>query len=187
MAVAEKRAAEIAGKRPHIGALAAPRLEHRAVLVGMVAEPDPGDRHAPRRKLELLLVAGEVVGAGAIDLERGVARRDLLDLTDEIRQPRLDFGAGWSQIASRDHLSIGVVGVGLGPEADREPVLLAAFDREGDGLGRLAECDRKHAGRERIERAGMPRLRRLIEALHARNGLRRGHPLGFVEDEPAVD
>ena len=94
---------------------------------------------------------------------------------------------GRPPVALRDRLPLGVVGVGLGAEADREAVLLAALDREGDGLGRLAEGDRKDAGRERIERAGMSRLRRLVEALHARNGLRRGHPRGLVEDEPAID
>ena len=87
----------------------------------------------------------------------------------------------------RDHLP-SASSVSVRPaEADREPVLLAALDREGDGLGRLAEGDRQHAGRERIERAGMSRLRRLVEALHPRNGLRRGHPRGLVEDEPAMD
>src|SRR5262245_41561304 len=187
MAVTTKRAAEIAGKRTDISALAAPRLEHRTVLVGMLAEPDPGNCHAPRRKLELLLVAGEVVSASAIDLERRIARRHLLDVAGEIGKPGLDLAAGRPPSALRNRLPLGVVGVGLGAEADREPVLLAVLDREGDGLGRLAECDRKDAGCERIERAGMSRLRRLIEALHARNGLRRGHARRLVEDEPAID
>src|SRR5262245_55993363 len=152
MAVTTKRAAEIAGQRADTIALPPPRLEHRTVLVGMLAEPDPGNRHAPRRKLELLLVAGEVVSASAIDLERGIARRHLLDVASEIGKPGLDLGAGRPPIALRNRLPLGVVGVGLGAEADREPVLLAALDREVDGLGRLAECGRKDGGWEGIER-----------------------------------
>src|SRR5262245_65929149 len=125
MAVALKRAAKIAGERPYISALAAACLEHRAARVGIFAKPDPGDRHAPRRKLELLLVAGEVVGAGAVDLERGVAGGHLLDVAGEIGKPRLDLGAGRPPLALRNRLPLGIVSVGLGAKANREPVFLA--------------------------------------------------------------
>ena len=81
-------AADIAGQRPHIGALAAFGLEHRMIRVGHVDELEPVDLDRARRKFDHLAVAGEIVGALAVDLDGGIARRHLLDRAGEARQQR---------------------------------------------------------------------------------------------------
>src|SRR5262249_8373993 len=108
MAKGAERPAEVPGERPHIGALAALGFENTMVLVGMGNEGEPCNRNGPRLKFELFFVAGEVVGASAIDLERGKARRHLGNLSSETRQGRLDLGARRPRIALRDLLPLGV-------------------------------------------------------------------------------
>ena len=66
MAVAAERAAEIAGERAHVGALAAIGLEGRLLAV-MADELEPVDDDLARGDLELRAVAGEIVGALAGD------------------------------------------------------------------------------------------------------------------------
>ena len=79
MAETAQSAAEIAGQRAHIGALAAFGLEHRMIGVGDVDQLQPADLDRPGRKFHRLAVAGEVIGALAVDLDRRIARRHLLD------------------------------------------------------------------------------------------------------------
>ena len=85
-------------------------------------------------KLELLLFPGKVVGAGAGDLQRRIARRHLADLADEAGQRRLDLGPGRPPVARRDHRAFGVVGVGGLPEAHREAILLVPSTAKGTVL-----------------------------------------------------
>ena len=70
---------------------------------------------------------------------------------------------------------------------DGEAIGLLALLHEGDRLRRFAEGDRQEAGGERIERAGVTGLLGVEEALQQRDGARRGHADGFVENDPAVD
>ena len=95
MAVAAERAAEVARDRAHVGALAAFGLEHGRVAVGL-DEREPIDVDRPRGDLEGLAVAGEIIGARAVDLDGGKGRRRLLDQADEARQqpPRSRPGVG---------------------------------------------------------------------------------------------
>src|SRR5699024_2159463 len=76
---------------------------------------------------------------------------------------------------------------GLGAPTDGESVGFLAIHGKGDGLGRLAECDWKYAGGERIESAGVAGFLRIEQALHAGERMRAGQPQRLVEDEPAVD
>ena len=77
-------------------------------------------------------------------------------------QQRLDRRRAWAAPAERgDDRALGVVGVGLGAEADGEAVGLLPVDGERHRLGRLAERDRQDAGRQGIERAGVAGLLRL--------------------------
>src|SRR6478609_4187616 len=187
MGEAAERDPEVPGKRPHIGALAATRLDHAMVGIRHVNEREAFDQSRPRGKLEILLVPGEVVGPGASYLQRRIARWHLADLTNEAWQRRLDLRERGVSIARRHDRAICVVSVGGCAEAHREAVLLVAFYRERHGLGRFAEGDGQHSGGERVERAGVTRLLRAIEVPHPRYGLRRGHALRLVQHEPAMD
>ena len=83
--------------------------------------------------------------------------------------------------------ALGVVGIGVRAPAHGEAVVLRAVDGVRHGLGGLAERDRQHAGRQRIERAGMPGLLRIEQAAHGADRLRRGHAGRLVQHQPAVD
>ena len=155
MAEAAERAAHVAGERAHIGALAAFGLEHRVVGVGRLDQIEAVDVDRARLELHHLAVAGEVIGALAVDLDGREARRHLRDGAGEARQQRADRLGRRPQLARRRDAPFGVVGVALLAPAHREAVALAAVHDERDGLGRLAERDRQEARGERIERAGM--------------------------------
>src|SRR5262245_30607848 len=187
MGEAAEGLSKVAGQGPHIGAFSACRLDHAMVGVGRVDQLEALDQRTPRGKLEVLVFPGKVVGPGAPNLERRVARRHLADLADEARQCRSDVGPRGSGIARRHDSAFGIVGVGGGAEAQRETVLLVAFHSEGHRLGRLAEGDGQDAGGERVERAGVACFLRTVEVPCPRYGLRRGHALRLVEDEPAVN
>ena len=85
MAETAQSAAEIAGERADIGALAAFGLEHGVVGVRASDELEPVDLDRARREFDRLAVAGEIVGALALDLDGGKARRHLLDRAGEAR------------------------------------------------------------------------------------------------------
>src|SRR3954453_1841405 len=92
MPEAAERPAEVAGERPHIGALAALRLEHGA-LAGMAHHRKPRDLDGAGLQLDGLAVASEIIGALALDLHRREAGRHLLDRAGEAGQERLYVGA----------------------------------------------------------------------------------------------
>ncbi len=70
------------------------------------------DVERTRGKRHLLAVAGALVGALTVDLHRGKLRRDLHDVADEGGQRGRDRSIVGAQVAGRDHLALGIVGVG---------------------------------------------------------------------------
>ena len=90
MTIAAERPPEVARQRPHIGALAAIRLEVRKVHAGL-DERQSVDMDRARSDGEGFAVARPVVGARAVDLDGRIGRRGLLDEAGEARQQRLDF------------------------------------------------------------------------------------------------
>src|SRR6185369_62467 len=123
----------------------------------------------------------------ALDLDRGILRRDLLDPAGELRQQRPDRVGRRPDLAGLDHPALGIVGIALLAPGHREAVALAAVHHEGNRLGGLAERDRQAAGCQRIERAGMSGAPGLEQPLEHGNRVRRGHADRLVENHPAVD
>ena len=132
------------------------------VGIGPVNQIEPVDLHRARRQLHRLAAPRQVVGALALDLDCGEAGRHLLDPTDEARQQGGDLGARRAQRAGREHLALGVVGGARLAQAGGEAVVLAPFHDVRDGLGRLAQGQRQHAGRQRVEGAAVADLARLV-------------------------
>ena len=105
-------------------------------MVGVLPfdEAELRDRDVARLELELFLVAGEIVGAGAVDLERREARRHLADLAGEARQHRLDRSRRRPRVAlatiapSASSVSVSA------PEAHGEAVGLAPSTTNGTVL-----------------------------------------------------
>ena len=79
MAVAAEQPADIARQRPDIGSLAAFGLEHRMVGVRLLDQGQVVDLDLAGLQLDDLAVAGDVIGALALDLDGRIVRRGLLD------------------------------------------------------------------------------------------------------------
>src|SRR5215210_3608561 len=90
-----------------------------------------------------LAVARQIIGSLALDLDRGILRRDLLDQAREPRQQGSDRLGRGSDLTGLDDPALGIVGVALLPPAYREAVALAAVHHKRNRLGGLAECDRQ--------------------------------------------
>src|SRR6516164_3805370 len=108
-------------------------------------------------QLDDLPVPRQVIGALALDLDGGIARRGLFDQAGELRQQTANRLRRRPDITDSDDPSLGVVGVALLAPTHHETVALASVHHKRDGLSSLAERDRQGAGGERIGRAGMPR------------------------------
>ncbi len=85
-----------------------------------------------------------------------------------------------------DHLPFGVAGIGGHAEQDLGAVFLDRIQAELGELGGLAEQQRQQAGGKRIERAGVPRLFRLQQALHRLQYGTRTRADRLVEQQHAV-
>ena len=75
------------------------------VGIGPLDQRQALDLDRARRELDRLAAARQIIGPLAVDLDRGEARRHLLDRADEGRQGRLDRGAAGPLGASRRDLA----------------------------------------------------------------------------------
>ena len=80
-----------------------------------------------------------------------------------------------------------VVLVGRASERDGGFVGLVAGGQELREAGRAADDERQHAGRHRIERAGVPDARDAQRAPRQRHNVVGGRSFGLVDDEDAFD
>src|SRR4029077_6678483 len=93
----------------------------------------------PRLQFDGLAVACQIVGPLALDLDRGILRRSLLD---EPREPRQKGGNRLRRgpdLAGPDDTALGVVGVAFLAPGDRKAITLAAIHHEWNGLGGFSE------------------------------------------------
>ncbi len=141
----------------------------------------------PRLQFHGLAVPRQIVGALALDLDRRILRRDLLDQAGESRQQVPDRFRRGPLIAGLGHLSFGIVGIAFLAPGHREAIALAAIHHEGNRFGGFAERDRQAAGGERIEGAGMAGALGRKQPLQHRDRMGRGHADRLVEHDPAMD
>jgi hypothetical protein len=103
-------------------------------------ELERGNRHGPRLELYLEAGAGEVVCPLAVDLDRAVRARHLLDRTGESRNPladRLIFdGPG---VCGRRDVALCVIRCGRLAKPNGREVLLVESDEEGEQAGRATD------------------------------------------------
>ena len=95
--------------------------------------------------------------------------------------------AARSLVGAGDDLALGIVGRALLAPAHAKTVGLGAVLDDRHRLGRLAEGDGQHAGRERIERSRVTRLLGVEQELEPPDRLGRGDADRLVEIDPAVD
>ena len=115
------------------------------VLIGCLEEHQAVDRDDAWLELEILAVAGDVIGALAFDFDGGNPRRHLLDRPDKARQQRRYRPRCGAGIARRHDPPLGVVGIALLAPAHREAIDLAAIDHERHRFGGIAKRDRQAA------------------------------------------
>src|SRR6516165_5933376 len=90
------------------------------------------------RELDDLAVTCQIIGSLALDLDRGIPRRDLLDHAGELREQGTDRTRQRPGIAGLDHAALAVVGITLLTPTHHEAVALAAVHHERNGLGGFA-------------------------------------------------
>ena len=148
-------------------------------------------RHLPLRQLDHLARPRQLVGALAVDLERRIGWRRLHDRPREARQYGGNRRRAGPHIGRRGHRPFGIVGRRRGPPRHGELIPLGRIEHPACQLRRLAQGNRQHARRQRIERAAMADLdlgvaRLPQDALDRRDAARAAEPARFVEDDPAV-
>jgi hypothetical protein len=145
-------------------------------------------RHLHRRRRHRLAATREPMGAHAADFLGGVGRRRLRDLAAKCAQRGLDILA---RDRHRDRfarrLSEAIVGIRRHAQPHLGLIALRIAGQEPREPRRLAEHERQHAGRHRIERAGVTDARYAQQPPHAGNDVVRGRTFGLVDDEEAVD
>ena len=160
---------QIASKRADIGALAHLGLEFGMVRVGERNKAKAFDLNGPGIQLHGLAAAGQVIGALACYLERGIGGRSLTDLAGEGGESRQDFGTAGSAVRRGGDRALGIIGRARLAPPHGEAIGLAGSHGPGDRLRRLAERHRQNAARERIEGAAVAGFLGIEEATHDRH------------------
>ena len=145
------------------------------------------DRDLARRELDGLARPRERVGPAAADLDRAVGRRALRDRAGQPGECRLDRLARRGRSVGRRQLALEVVGRRRRAEADRRAIGLPIAQVVFDDPRRVAQEDRQHAGRERIERAAMPDPFGRGQPADERDDVVRGRAGRLGDDEDAVE
>ena len=188
MSEAAELRTQIARDGPDVSALAAFHLENGAITRPSRSTSVSSSICTSRGSSSTdLAAARQIVGPLAMYLHRGIAaaaaaspcRRTaaapLRCSTSDGRRSLLPMTAPSASSVSR-----------ASPKRIVKSIRLAAVHHVGNGLGGLAQRDRQHAGRQRIERAAMPDLLRAGEAPDRADHLGRSRSLALVDDQPAV-
>ncbi|MNM98422.1 hypothetical protein D3C81_1109530 [compost metagenome] len=183
---AAQRLAEILDQSANVGALAAGyrQIGKRRLETGQLKT-----FNSNRTRLALHYLAGtrQLVQRLAIALERRVHRRYLLDWPPKARQQRLQLFPTNGHFTLLEHLTLGIAGGGGDAQVHDRGIAFLGIQQVLGELGRLAEAQRQHAGRQRIEAAGMPGLLGIEQPAHL---LQRGvgtEAVRLVEDQDAAD
>src|SRR5579872_5536978 len=144
------------------------------------------DLDGARLQLDPLAVPRQIIGPFALNLDRGILRRDLFDQSGEAGQERLDRLGRRPDPARPDDAALGIVGVALFAPGNREAVALTAVHHEGYGLGGFADRNRQSARGERVQRSGVACALGLEQALHDGDRMGGGHADRLVENDPAM-
>src|SRR5690606_7157534 len=146
-------------------------------------------RNSNRTRLALhyLACTGQLVQRLTILLQSRVHRRYLFDFSTKTRQQGLDFSATNGHRAAFEHLTFGVAGGGGDAQLGHGFVTLVGIEQILGELGRLAEAQRQHTGRQRIETAGMSGLLGVEQPADLLQGRVGGEATRLVEQQDAAD
>jgi hypothetical protein len=164
---AAKPIADVGRQGPHIRSLAARNFEYEAAVckiavVGKQAQFMDAD--ATRFPLDFDAGPGILVQGLAIALQCRIHRRHLVDLADKGRQHFFHLRNAARYRTTLQHTAFGIGRVGGNTELHCRHIPLVGIEQLAGKLGRFAKAQGQKAGRQRIERSGMPRLLGAIEA-----------------------
>ena len=141
----------------------------------------------PRRAVDLLARARELVQPLAADLDRRHHRRDLVDVADEQLRGGLDLLTRHRHRAAVEHLTGGVERARGDAEHDLAPVLLVGLLQEPQQPGDAAEADEEHARGVGVEGARVADAALPVDACGARDDVVRRPARGLVDDDEPVE
>src|SRR5262245_1769600 len=149
-----------------------------------VLDGDRPDDHLAGRSLDLDALAGQLVQAAPLVVDRRIHRRHLFDAADEGTAHLFEARHRDLRDRSLDHdAAAHVARIRRQPKPDRREILLVLLDQVRRELRRLADEDRQHAGRVGIERAGVPDTADAQTTARDRDDVERGHPRPLVDDQ----
>lgn len=153
-------------------------------MTARVDDIEAEDRHRARRDLHLLAFADELVGALAVDLDRGHRRGHLHDLPGQLRHGLGDLGVGdTGSIGRGDDLPVGIFRGGGLAQANRRSIHLVVGDQMRQQLRAPAHAHYQHARGQRVQRARVAHLARAEEAAQPGDDVMASHALGLIDDD----
>ena len=162
---------EIAGHGADVETLAGADAEGGGIFRDDFDQSGVVDGDRPALKLEVFAIAGEIIGAFAIDFDGGELWRDLFDLADESGQRGKDCVFCRADIGAGDLDAFGIIAGGGDAPLDGEDIVFVGIHGPGDGFGGVAEGDGQDASGERVERAAMADFGRVEQAFERADGL----------------
>src|SRR3990172_6163770 len=178
-----KRKTEIMRQGSDVGPPSALHPEDQARKAD-VLEDDPVHRDASRLTWDLVALAGELIEAAPLTMERGEHWRDLLNLTSEGLQRRANRPVVECRHAPLlKELTGEILGVGDHAEPDCGDVLFVMFQEIGAQFCGGSHQEEQDTGRVRNQRPSVPDLWPFEEMTHMSDHPERGHPWPFVHHQ----
>ena len=144
------------------------------------------DRDGPRGAFHRLPLPGQGVELLAVDLDRGIHRRDLRDLSAELVQSRLKLHLCYVNRTFFQRPARGVLGIGDETEAQAGLVDLVGVFKEGHGPGRPPDEDRQNAGCHRVQGAAVTHALFVEDAAQLGGNVLGGPACGLVYNQDSV-
>mmetsp|Transcript_1707 Transcript_1707/g.2906 ORF Transcript_1707/g.2906 Transcript_1707/m.2906 type:complete len:376 (-) Transcript_1707:954-2081(-) len=184
MAITAQSLTQITSDGADIAPLATDHLKRDVIRVGAVGQHQFLDPKGAGGNLDILAIAGQLIGSFPINLHGREFGGDLHDIPDKRAQRFFDGFIIRAQVRGRNDLPLGIVGVRRLPQTHGKGIGLQRVGDIGYRLGRLAQGHGQHARRIWIKCACMARflgLHRPADFVH--HGCGRW-PCGFVDHQP---
>ncbi len=98
------------------------------------------NRYLARFQFDCFTGTSTGVGGLAVNLQRGISRRDLLDRPREAREHRLDLLDGRSHVARGNDFAFGIQRIGFLAKADGKVIGLGRIEHASGELGRFTSA-----------------------------------------------
>src|SRR5262245_8312308 len=182
-AAAAERRTDVGREHPYVCSLATDDADG-GPRAGDFLDGDRPDSHLARRALDLDALAGQLVQATPVVVNRRIHRWHLLDAADEGTAHRFEARHRDLEARSLRHdPTAHLVRIRRQAEPDRREIFLVLIDQVRRELCRFADEDRQHAGRVGIECAGVADAANAQTTARERDDVERGRAGPLVDDQ----